>query len=165
MTLTVGIGPSSGASKEYFSVGTGTRRVQRRQYFNYTLTNPPNSGVVAYVVQRRFINSKSGGDPLEFALAVNPNPLVGGTDIPPNNLDTSSTTTSACTFTYKLDSAPLSDVRLGSFYPLFGVDKVIEVVRMVGPGSSFGYTTMGQGSSELSPLVANNVIWYEVPEG
>ncbi|WP_156340138.1 hypothetical protein [Nonlabens sp. YIK11] len=143
-----------------FSVGTGSQSVGSGNIIKSTFFNPPTSGVNAFVTLRQFTNN-STSTPQQVNFYVSPTELASG-DVTPNNLKTGGVT-SAIRFRTLTNATSLGTPTLSQVLPINGIEKSIEVLRMVQPGEIFGYQLSGVGNGSLLNTLQMSMtfIWYE----
>lgn len=147
-----------------FSVGTGTVTVNTGMYLNQIFENPVGSGKNAFVVKRIFNTDRLPNfKPIDVEFLPSPDALPAPIVATPANLKTGGMS-SAMRFHWSRSEAPLTKTpplsQLISFFvPGGGKGYIIDTLRIVEPGESFGF--LMNGGAEDADKVTISYTWYE----
>jgi hypothetical protein len=162
-------GPTHGSFEEAlrdgraYSVSTGVVSVPVGSYLNYIFTNPASATTNAILAVHTFSTDLAA--PASITQKVNPTAITSPTMVSPVNLKTGGNT-SSCTLATKTETTALagSGATGQLLIPGNGFEYKNDLMRIIPPGQSFGFSIGGAGGvlASAAKISASLAFWEEV---
>ena len=150
-----------------FIASTAVTSIPLGRILVFVFRNPANSGVNVMLTSRRFSSDQSTGDtPIEYLAYVNPTYVPAAASVVASRVVGGPS--SVCTFRYTVGTA--ASITMGGIAASGetimsgGGATTRDVLVVVPPGTSLGYTVTGAGNNLIQAIRASGTLeWYEEP--